>query len=131
MGNFTFDQGRLLFLAQVGMGEKTYRTQRWGRDLQIWLMEGRDYRSPNRMLDGPHKSLWGQRQKQWLKESMAASDATFKLVISPTPIVGPDAFDLLNGTQGKKDNHADRAFGVEGAEIRRWLADLDNGNCAF
>ncbi len=29
------------------------RTFRWGKTLQIWLVEGRDYRSPNNMPDGP------------------------------------------------------------------------------
>jgi len=36
---------------------KTYRTYRVNRDLQIWLVEGRDYRSPNSMPDGPKKNL--------------------------------------------------------------------------
>ena len=30
----------------------TYRTYRVNRHLQIWLVEGRDYRSPNKMKDG-------------------------------------------------------------------------------
>jgi alkaline phosphatase D len=42
MGAFTFDQGKAVFLEQVGMGERTYRTVRWGKDLQVWMVEGRD-----------------------------------------------------------------------------------------
>jgi alkaline phosphatase D len=53
MGDFTFEQGLGIFLEQVPMGNQTYRTFRWGRDLQIWLVEGRDFRSPNTMPDGP------------------------------------------------------------------------------
>ena len=45
---------------------KTYRTFRVNRDLQIWLVEGRDYRSPNRMPDGSDKTLWGAEQIAWL-----------------------------------------------------------------
>ena len=45
------------------MGEQTYRTFRWGKDLQIWLVEGRDFRSPNNMPDGPDKTIWGAEQK--------------------------------------------------------------------
>ncbi|MEI7899493.1 MAG: alkaline phosphatase D family protein [bacterium] len=53
MGDFTFAQGQAVFLEQVGMGEKTFRTFRWGRDLQVWLPEGRDFRSPNSDPDVP------------------------------------------------------------------------------
>jgi alkaline phosphatase D len=34
---FTFEEGCRIFREQVPMGEKTYRTFRWGRDLQVWL----------------------------------------------------------------------------------------------
>lgn len=79
---------------------KTYRTHRVNRDLQIWLPENRFYRSPNAMPDGPKKSIWGKEQKRWLKETLVASDAKYKVLISPTPIIGPD--DLR-----KTDNHCD------------------------
>uniref|UniRef100_A0A6U1T1C2 PhoD-like phosphatase metallophosphatase domain-containing protein n=1 Tax=Trieres chinensis TaxID=1514140 RepID=A0A6U1T1C2_TRICV len=91
MGNFTFYQGQALFREQNPMGwDKTYRTIRWGKDLQIWLAEGRDYRSPNYLSDGPKKTLWGNEQLNWFRQSVKESDATFKVLISPTPIVGPD-----------------------------------------
>ena len=76
----------------------TYRTVRCGKDLQIWLVEGRDYRSPNKMEDGPEKTIWGEEQYQWLTRTLKESDATFKLLISPTPLVGPD-------DKRKTDNH--------------------------
>jgi alkaline phosphatase D len=95
----------------------TYSTQRVSRDLQIWLLEGRLYRSPNAMPDGPEKTIWGARQKQWLKETLLASDATFKILISPTPMVGPDG-------NGKKDNHTNlRGFRHEGDAFFLWLTE--------
>ncbi|HOJ31970.1 MAG TPA: alkaline phosphatase D family protein [Candidatus Hydrogenedentes bacterium] len=115
MGEFTFEQGQALFLEQVPMGEKTYRTFRWGKDLQIWLVEGRDFRSPNTMPDGPEKTIWGREQKEWFKKTVAASDATFRVLISPTPLVGPDR-------ARKGDNHANSAFASEGKELRTFLA---------
>ncbi|MCC7336579.1 MAG: alkaline phosphatase D family protein [Pirellulaceae bacterium] len=78
----------------------TYRTHRLSKDLQIWLPENRFYRSPNSAPDGPDKTIWGVEQKQWLMKTLVESDATFKLLISPTPMIGPD--DLR-----KKDNHCD------------------------
>nr|WKN38460.1 alkaline phosphatase D family protein [Tunicatimonas sp. TK19036] len=95
----------------------TYRTYRLNRDVQIWLIEGRDYRSPNEMPDGPQKSIWGEAQKQWLKRTLLESDATYKLMISPTPMVGPD--DAY-----KNDNHANpKGFRHEGDEFFAWLQE--------
>ncbi|MCC6155192.1 MAG: alkaline phosphatase D family protein, partial [Candidatus Hydrogenedentes bacterium] len=87
MGDFTFAQGQAVFLEQVPMSEKTYRTFRWGKDLQIWLVEGRDFRSANDLPDGPEKTIWGKDQKEWFKKTVAESDASFRVLISPTPIV--------------------------------------------
>jgi alkaline phosphatase/alkaline phosphatase D len=98
---------------------KTYRTHRVNRDLQIWLVEGRDYRSPNRMPDGPDKTLWGAEQLTWLKRTLLESDATFKLLISPTPLVGPDdAYKIDNHT-----NH--KGFRHEGREFFKWVVRHD------
>ena len=69
----------------------TYRTLRVSRGLQIWIVEGRDYRSPNDMPDGPEKTIWGTKQRNWLKQTLLESEATFKLLISATPMVGPDS----------------------------------------
>jgi alkaline phosphatase D len=40
----------------------TYRTHRVNKLLQVWMVENRDYRSPNRMEDGPAKTS-GARSK--------------------------------------------------------------------
>jgi len=119
MGDFTFKQGQKVFLEQVGMGNQTYRTIRWGKNLQIWLVEGRDYRSPNTMPDGPDKTIWGEEQKEWFKRTVKDSDASFRVLISPTPIVGPDR-------EAKNDNHSNKGFTNEGNELRSFMADQKN-----
>lgn len=123
MGDFTFTQGQQIFREQTALPEPPYRTVRWGRDLQVWFPEGRDFRSPNTMEDGPQKTIWGAEQKAWFKETFAASDATFKLVISPTPIVGPDR-------STKKDNHSNASFQTEGDELRAFIASHPNAYVA-
>lgn len=77
----------------------SYRTHRVHRHLQLWFMEGRDHRSPNATPDGPGKSLWGKEQRAWLEQTLQQSDATWRVIISPTPMVGPDR-------ASKRDNHA-------------------------
>jgi alkaline phosphatase D len=119
MGDFTFAQGQKIFLEQTGETAPNYRTMRWGKDLQVWFPEGRDFRSPNDMEDGPEKSILGAEQKAWLKRTMEESDATFKVVISATPIVGPDRGN-------KRDNHANIGFQHEGDELRQFLSGLKN-----
>jgi phosphodiesterase/alkaline phosphatase D-like protein len=66
------------------------------------------------MEDGPEKSIWGAEQKKWLEESILASDADWRVLISPTPIVGPDRGN-------KNDNHANIGFQHEGDEFRAWV----------
>ena len=116
-GDLTWEQGLAIFREQVPMGDKTFRTVRWGRDLQFWMLEGRDFRSPNNMEDGPRKSILGAAQKQWLFDTLRASDAAFRIVISPTPIVGPDR-------GSKNDNLANKGFTHEGDDVRNFLASL-------
>ncbi len=116
---FTFEQGQQIFIQQTGLPDPAYRTFRLGQHLQIWLMEGRDFRSPNNAPDGPDKSIWGAEQKQWLADSLGESQATFKVVISPTPLVGPDR-------NNKRDNHANRVFETEGQQVRSLIASVPN-----
>ncbi|MCH2180484.1 MAG: alkaline phosphatase D family protein [Mariniblastus sp.] len=118
-GDLTFEQGLEIFREQVPMGARTFRTVRWGKDLQVWMTENRDFRSSNRMQDGPQKTILGDEQKAWLKKTLMESDATFKFVISPGPLVGPDK-------KGKNDNHSNAGFKTEGGELREFLSGLDN-----
>jgi alkaline phosphatase D len=97
----------------------TYRTHRLSKHLQIWLPEGRDYRSGNKTEDGPDKTMWGAEQLAWFKRTLLASDATFKILVSPTPMVGPD--DAY-----KTDNHVNhKGFRSEGDAIYAWLGEND------
>ena len=50
-----------------------------------------------------------------LQKTLLASDATFKILISPTPLVGPDS-------KGKRDSHANiGGFQHEAGEFFDWL----------
>lgn len=95
----------------------TWRRVRMSRHLEVWMTEGRDHRSPNRMPDGPGKSLWGQEQRAWLERTLLGSDAAFRVLISPTPLVGPD--DAY-----KRDNHTNEGgFRHEGDAFHAWAAE--------
>ncbi len=118
LGAFTFAEGEEIFKQQAPIGQGvTYRTVRWGRDLQLWFTEGRDYRSPNNSPDGPDKTIWGAAQKAWFKQTVMESRATWKILVSPTPIIGPDR------ASGKSDNHSNSGFQHEGNELRQWMQE--------
>ena len=126
--------GMSTFLEQLPVADPeapapvTYRTVRVNKLLQIWLTEGRDYRSPNMMEDGPDKTLWGEAQRAWLRRTLLESDADFKLLISPTPLIGPDdkyvPWPAPGGDRYKRDNHTNPpGFRHEGEAFFAWLAD--------
>jgi alkaline phosphatase/alkaline phosphatase D len=95
----------------------SYRTQRVHKHLQLWFMEGRDFRSDNAMPDGPGKSIWGKEQAAWLQRTLKESDATWKIIINPTPMVGPDRAN-------KSDNHTNpKGFRHEADTFFQWLVD--------
>lgn len=114
-GALTFEDGLKVWYENAPIIDKSYRTIRWGKDLQIWMVEGREYRSPNTEEDSSKKSIWGEGQKKWFKDTVEASDATFKLLLTATPVVGPDR-------EKKRDNHANKTFGTEGAWLRNFLS---------
>ncbi|MEA1878502.1 MAG: alkaline phosphatase D family protein [Bacteroidota bacterium] len=119
-GTVSFERGLEIFeKEQFPSNNKPYKTIRWGKDLQIWIMEGRNFRSNNNLPDSPDKTIWGKEQKEWFFRTIEESNATFKLIVSPTPILGPDR-------ERKNDNHANAGFQHEGDEIRNFINQFDN-----
>lgn len=116
-GELDWEQGLALYREQLPLlPGLPYRNVRWGALLEVWFLEGREFRSPNRMPDGDDKTILGKDQRAWLERTLQASDATFKVVVSATPIVGPDR-------KSKNDNHANAGFATEGDWLRALLAE--------
>jgi alkaline phosphatase D len=119
-GTVSWERGLEIFdREQLPTADTTYKTIRWGKDLQIWITDGRNFRSKNSDPDGPEKTIFGKEQKEWLFRTLRESDATFKVVINANPILGPDR-------KNKSDNYANSNFKVEGDEIREFLNQFDN-----
>lgn len=62
--------------------EKIYRSVRWGRAAELFLLDARQYR------DRKKGTMLGQRQHDWLCEGLANSNATFKFVATSVPMAG-------------------------------------------
>ncbi len=118
-GDLTFEEGLRIFREQTALTGEQYRTARWGRHLQIWMVEGRDFRTTRAPGDTSPPTIWGAPQIAWLERSLAASDASFRILITSTPIVGPDRAQ-------KDDNYSNAGYAVEGARIRAMLGRHKN-----
>src|SRR6185503_358873 len=91
MEAFRFEQGQRIFREQAPAPpepQPMFRRFRWGKDLEIWLPDSRDYRSPNTDPDGPAKTIWGTEQKKWLEYTLSNSTARWKVVVNPNPVIG-------------------------------------------
>ncbi|WP_141402377.1 alkaline phosphatase D family protein [Sediminicola luteus] len=120
-GTVDFERGLDIFdKVQFPSAEKTYKKLRWGKDLELWILEGRNYRSKNTDPDGAAKTILGAEQKEWLFRTLSASDARYKIVVSPSPILGPDR------GKGKYDNLSNSSYAHEGDEVRAFLNQFDD-----
>jgi alkaline phosphatase D len=70
---------------------RLYRTIRYGSDLEIFLLDTRQYRSRNADFDSPAKTMLGDAQLQWLLKGIAASTATWKVIVTSVPLSVPKA----------------------------------------
>lgn len=62
--------------------ERVYRSFRWGRAAEVFILDPRQYRNPEK------QTMLGAEQKEWLFESLAASSAIFKFVATTVPMAG-------------------------------------------
>ncbi len=70
--------------------DRRWRSIRWGRHLELFIVDTRCCRSANLAADGPDKTMLGAPQLQWLIDAVAASEATFKLVITSVALIAGD-----------------------------------------
>ena len=86
-----------------------YRSCSYGPQLEVFALDLRTYRaanSENRQLRlGPATALAGTRQLAWLKQALAASRSTWKVIASDLPIGlvvpdGPKAFEAFANGDG-------------------------------
>ncbi|MFQ5791961.1 MAG: alkaline phosphatase D family protein, partial [Acidobacteriota bacterium] len=94
---------------------RIYRSFRWGADLDLFLLDGRSYRSSNDLADGPsyQKTLLGRDQLEWLKQGLASSPATWKVVSSDVPLSVPtgsraDLYGRDAWAKGLEDDYSSR-----------------------
>lgn len=68
---------------------RLYRSIRYGKNLEIFLLDTRQYRSLNADPDGPKKTMLGPAQLDWLLQSLIHSTAMWKVIVSSVPLSIP------------------------------------------
>lgn len=72
---------------RAGASPHLYRSVRWGAGAELFLLDGRSYRSAdseNREPEGA--SFWGEEQLAWLVRGLTTSTATWKLIATDMPL---------------------------------------------
>lgn len=68
---------------------RMYRSVRYGADLELFILDTRQYRSRNADQDGPAKTMLGVAQMQWLLDGLTHSTATWKVIATSVPLSVP------------------------------------------
>jgi alkaline phosphatase D len=101
-------------------GAPLFRRLRWGRHLELFVLDTRSYRDPNGAPDTGTlpKTLLGAAQRRWLENGLQASRATWKVVVSSVPLSVP-----TGSMETGRDGWA--AGGTDGGFARELLAILE------
>ena len=91
---------------------KIYRSQRFGKHLEIFFPDYRSYRDPN--PDNSNEeiaAMMGPEQTEWLKNALKESDATWKVISSHDP------FGIVTGGEGDFDSFGNSDPRILGREF--------------
>jgi alkaline phosphatase D len=110
---------------------RLYRSLRWGRHLELFVLDTRSYRAPNSAADDDPdhpKTMLGQEQLAWLKQGLVDSDATWKVIVSSVPMSIPTGFPASNGRDGWANFDQTTGFERELLDILGFMAEngIDN-----
>lgn len=101
--------------------KRLYRAFRWGKHAEILILDTRQYRSDNRLPDGPEKTMLGKEQLTWLKEHLQKSDATWKFIVSTVTLSIPTACPAR--CDGWANAEGPTGFERELLEITKFILD--------
>jgi alkaline phosphatase D len=65
---------------------RLYRQLRYGADLEVFILDTRQYRSRNADRDGPNKTMLGKQQLSWLLQGLSRSTAKWKVIATTVPL---------------------------------------------
>lgn len=117
-----------------------YRSFNWGKDLDLFLIDARSYRSQNHLADTPdsNKTMLGDNQLEWLKQGLSNSNATWKIISSDVPMSIPAGSNTsILGTDGWANGNETTnysyytGFERELTDLLRFIEDQGIKNIVF
>ncbi len=82
---------------------RLFRRFSWGPNVEFFMLDTRQYRSPASAPDDGTKTMLGQEQKAWLKEGLRTSAAPLKVLLSPSPFNNNEDRDSWGGFRRERD----------------------------
>ncbi len=80
---------------------RLYRAVRYGADLELFILDVRQYRNRNVDRDDASKTMLGTAQLAWLLNGLQTSTATWKVIATPVPLSIPKGGDsMVPGNDG-------------------------------
>jgi alkaline phosphatase D len=110
---------------------RLYRTVRAGADLELFILDTRQYRSRNDDRDGPAKTMLGDRQLQWLLRGLTESSATWKVIVTSVPLSIPKGGGGGRGNDGWAGGTGAQGFERERQVIVDHMLDRNLKNVVF
>lgn len=93
---------------------RLYRSWRYGAEVELFLLDTRQYRSRNTDLDDAQKTMLGARQRAWLIDGVTQSTATWKVIFTSVPLSNPDkGAPTIPGNDGWARDADGRGFQTE------------------
>jgi alkaline phosphatase D len=131
--------GRTAMLEQNPIAEhperpgRLYRAVRWGKHLELLLLDTRQYRDANAEPDSPErpKTLLGREQLVWLRDRLRRSDATWVVIASSVPLSIPTGWPPEGGRDGWADFDQDGGFEQELRGILAFAAGIGRKDLLF
>ena len=94
---------------------RLYRNIRWGKHVELLLLDTRQYRDANSAEDRADrpKTMLGREQLTWLKAKLKASNATWKFIVSSVSISTPTGSTPDKGRDGWANGDQSTGFEQE------------------
>lgn len=72
-------------------------------EVEFFLLDVRYYRTPNKLTNAPNRTMLGERQKEWLKRTLAASRAKVKVIASGSEFQSDGTVDGWRNFKQERD----------------------------
>lgn len=120
------------FSPQAEGQKRLYRSRRWGKHVELFFLDTRQYRSVA-SLPGtdPKKSMLGPEQLEWLIQGLRASDATWKFIVNSVPLAVPTGWPPDGPRDGWANFGGPTGYELELTRLVAVLPELEPANVVF